>query len=206
MSTPALALGFPIKWNPILELTADQLAAASACGCVLTSATDDQVRRLSMQRRIFQIGGLPHVVARDGFFETHSTLAELIEKYEPADLDRSDGTDTAPNLPQVLAPDMEASAAIRAEAVTAAEREGRAAPLAKPRKARTSRPKPPFTTAEAATIATNKAKAPNTDGKSAAFGATPAPAPKARVVRRRAGQPPTPRWMTAGKERRGRLK
>ncbi len=64
-----------------MELTPDQLAAARACGCVLTPATEDQVRRFSMQRRVFRIDGRPFVATRDGggFFETHATLARLIE-------------------------------------------------------------------------------------------------------------------------------
>ena len=33
-----------------------------------------------MQRRIFRVDGVPSVAARDGFFETHGTLAALIEK------------------------------------------------------------------------------------------------------------------------------
>ncbi len=35
-----------------LELTPDHLRAAQACGCVFLPATDAQVQRLSMQRRI----------------------------------------------------------------------------------------------------------------------------------------------------------
>ena len=36
-----------------------------------------------MQRRIFRVGGLPFVAARDGFFETHGALAALIEEHRP---------------------------------------------------------------------------------------------------------------------------
>jgi hypothetical protein len=62
-----------------LHLTPDQLAAARARGCVVTPATAAQVQRLSMQRRIFHVGGEPFVAARDGFFETHGTLSLLVE-------------------------------------------------------------------------------------------------------------------------------
>ena len=70
-----------IQRNRILELTPDQLAAARACGCVFLPATDEQVGRLSMQRRVFRIDGRPFVATRDGggFFETHGTLSLLIE-------------------------------------------------------------------------------------------------------------------------------
>ena len=63
-----------------MELTPDQLAAARACGCVFLPATDEQVGRLSMQRRVFRIDGRPFVATRDGggFFETHGTLTLLI--------------------------------------------------------------------------------------------------------------------------------
>ncbi len=64
-----------------MELTPDQRAAAEACGCVFLPATDEQVGRLSMQRRVFRIDGRPFVATRDGgsFFETHGTLSVLNE-------------------------------------------------------------------------------------------------------------------------------
>ena len=66
----------------------DQLAAARACGCVLTPATEDQVSRLSMQRRIFDVGGEPFVATRDGggYFETHGTLSQLARGQQRAGL------------------------------------------------------------------------------------------------------------------------
>jgi hypothetical protein len=68
-----------------LELTPDQRAAAEACGCVFLPATDEQVGRLSMQRRVFRIDGRPFVATRDGggFFETHGTLLPLIAGQAP---------------------------------------------------------------------------------------------------------------------------
>src|SRR4051812_26698978 len=59
-------------------MTSDQRAAAEACGCAIVPATEDQVRRLTVQRRVFRIGGEPHLVVRDGFNETHATVASLI--------------------------------------------------------------------------------------------------------------------------------
>jgi hypothetical protein len=67
-----------------MELTQQQIEAAQACGCTFIPASEAQVARLSMQRRIFIIGGKPFVAARDddGFHETHATLARLIEAHE----------------------------------------------------------------------------------------------------------------------------
>ena len=68
-----------------MELTPDQLRAAEACGCVFLPATDEQVGRLSMQRRVFRIDGRPFMATRDGggFFETHATLLPLIGGQAP---------------------------------------------------------------------------------------------------------------------------
>ena len=68
-----------------MELTPDHLRAAQTCGCVFLPATDAQVQRLSMQRRIFRIGGKPFVATRDGgaFLETHATLLPLIGGQAP---------------------------------------------------------------------------------------------------------------------------
>jgi hypothetical protein len=64
-----------------MELTQEQVEAAKACGCAFFPASEAQVARLSMQRRIFTLGGGPFVATRDGggFFETHATLARLIK-------------------------------------------------------------------------------------------------------------------------------
>ena len=74
------------NWKRTLELTPDQLRAARACGCVFLPATDEQVGRLSMQRRVFRIDGEPFVATRDGggFFETHGTLLPLIGGRAPS--------------------------------------------------------------------------------------------------------------------------
>ena len=64
-----------------MDLTQEQIEAAEACGCAFFPAAAAQVARLSMQRRVFRIDGSPFVATRDsgGFFETHATLARLIE-------------------------------------------------------------------------------------------------------------------------------
>ncbi len=63
-----------------MELTPEQVEAARARGCVFLPARGEQVARLSMQRRVFTLGGRPFVATRDGggFHETHATLARLI--------------------------------------------------------------------------------------------------------------------------------
>lgn len=161
---------------------------------------------MSMQRRIFLVHGKPFTLVRDGFIETHGTLAKLIEKHRSAESDWSDDPETAPTPAQAVAPDIESSVAIRDEAVAAAQREGQNAPLAKPRKARTQKPKPPSASAKTAIVAAATAEAPKTEETAAGIEAAPIHASRMRVVGRRAGQPPTPRWKNAGKERRGRLK
>jgi hypothetical protein len=67
-----------------MKLTPDQLEAAKASNCTFFPATEGQVARLAMQRRIFTIAGKPFVATRDGggFYETHATLARLMETHE----------------------------------------------------------------------------------------------------------------------------
>ena len=66
-----------------MDLTQEQVEAAKACGCAFFPATGAQVALLSMQRRIFRIGGKPFMATRDGggFFETQGTLARLVEAH-----------------------------------------------------------------------------------------------------------------------------
>jgi hypothetical protein len=46
-------------------------------------ATQGQIDRMTMQRRVFDLDGRPHVVSRDGlYFETHATLAPVIADAE----------------------------------------------------------------------------------------------------------------------------
>ena len=64
-----------------MDLTPEQVEAAKACGCEFLPATEAQVALLSMQRRVFRLGGEPFVATRDGggFMQTHGTLALLVE-------------------------------------------------------------------------------------------------------------------------------
>ena len=66
-----------------MDLTQEQVEAAEACGCAFCPAAEAQVARLSVQRRVFRIDGKPFLATRDGggFFETHATLARLIEAH-----------------------------------------------------------------------------------------------------------------------------
>jgi hypothetical protein len=65
-----------------MTLTEQQIAAAKARGCAFFPATEEQVARLGMQRRIFTLGGNPYVASCDGggFLETHGTLAALLAR------------------------------------------------------------------------------------------------------------------------------
>jgi hypothetical protein len=63
-----------------VDLTQERVEA-KACGCEFLPATEAQVALLSMQRRVFRLGGEPFVATRDGggFFETYGTLSLRIE-------------------------------------------------------------------------------------------------------------------------------
>lgn len=64
-----------------MELTEEQVEAAKARGCVFMPLGAAEVAHLSMQRRVFTVGGRSCVATRDGggFLETHATLVQLIE-------------------------------------------------------------------------------------------------------------------------------
>jgi hypothetical protein len=83
-----------------LQLSYDKVAAARACGIEFPPATPAQVQRLSMQRKVFEIDGQPHLATRDGgFFETAGTLerpiAGELEARQQADLAAWDAGGTA---------------------------------------------------------------------------------------------------------------
>jgi hypothetical protein len=62
-----------------LHLSADQIAAAEMCGVSFLPASDAQVQRYSMQRKVFRIDGQPVLATRDGsFFETAATLERWV--------------------------------------------------------------------------------------------------------------------------------
>jgi hypothetical protein len=65
-----------------LKLTDAQYAAAKACGFAFFPATEAQVQRLSMQRRIFWVDAKPFMVTSNGaYYETQGTLLRQIECY-----------------------------------------------------------------------------------------------------------------------------
>lgn len=190
-----------------MELRPDQLAAALACGCGFLLATEDQVRRLAAQRRIFLVHGEPVVAVRGGFFETWATLAALIENHrlvapEPsaetgaaAAPERAAQSDAAPS-PDPAQPDVaEAKRTHRADAATR-------------REPRAPRSTPAPAGAGAAHTAETVERPSVAEEMPVGGAAAQAHKPKARVRwrGRRTGWPPTQRWMIAGKMRRGRLK
>lgn len=64
-----------------MHLSPEDIAAAEACGVNFLPASDAQVQRMAMQRKIFYRAGEPILATRgDGFFETVGTLQQLIEK------------------------------------------------------------------------------------------------------------------------------
>jgi len=64
-----------------LHLSPEEIAAAEACGVSFLPASDAQVQRLAMQRKVFYRAGVPIIATRgDGLFETAGTLQQLIEK------------------------------------------------------------------------------------------------------------------------------
>ncbi|GAA0577244.1 hypothetical protein GCM10009416_14810 [Craurococcus roseus] len=171
---------------------------------MLTPATDDQVRRLGMQRRIFLVRGEPFVAARDGFFETWGTLAALIEAHRPAAPTHKAEADAAPGPGHDVR-----SGAEPPPGPTEPETEQgrRGAAVAPRRRDRAPRRRPAPADADAAPAIEAGAGPSEAEETLAGVAAAQTGAPGARVVRQwRAGQPPTPRWMVAGKARRGRLK
>lgn len=199
-----------------MELTPDQLGAARACGCVLSPATDDQVRRFAMQRRVFRIDGQPFVATRGGggLFETHGTLAALIERHVPragdAVAEAAPIQEVAPTPPPEVSGGAETSTLPLGTPVPEAapsDRKGRRAAAPKPRKARTP---PPETAPASTTQAASGEPAAEPSEAADMLAGVEALQPRgseAHVVgRRRAGEPKAPRWAIAGKLRRGRLK
>jgi hypothetical protein len=64
-----------------LHLSPEEIAAAEACGISFLPATDAQVQRLAMQRKVFYRNGAPILASRgNGLFETVGTLQPLIEE------------------------------------------------------------------------------------------------------------------------------
>ena len=110
-----------------MELTRQQAEAARACGCTFFPASEMQVQRLAMQRRIFTLDGMPFVASRDGggFFETHATLARLIEAHGRGEV--PDGGETVQEAAAADAATQHEIAGERGAGGAQAVRRGRAA-------------------------------------------------------------------------------
>ena len=95
-----------------MELTQEQVEAAQACGCTFLPASEAQVARLSMQRRVFTLGRKPFVATRDGggFPETHASLTRLIEAHG-----RGGPSGTADSVAEAAAADAAAAHEIAGE-------------------------------------------------------------------------------------------
>ena len=83
-----------------MQISPEKVAAARACGIAFLPASSEQVRRLSMQLKVFEIDGKPHVATRNrSFFETSATLDKLIatqlEQQQLADWQAWEATGTA---------------------------------------------------------------------------------------------------------------
>ncbi|TDH57859.1 hypothetical protein E2C06_35685 [Dankookia rubra] len=64
-----------------MHLSPEDIAAAEACGISFLPASDAQVQRLAMQRKVFYRAGAPILATRgDGLFETAGTLLQLIDE------------------------------------------------------------------------------------------------------------------------------
>ncbi|WP_439548059.1 hypothetical protein [Falsiroseomonas sp.] len=96
-----------------MDLSPDQVRAARAAGCTFIAATEDQVARLTMQRRIFRIDGAPHLArrAQSGFYETYGTLAPLLGPSETGE----PPAPPAETLQEAEAADASATLALAAE-------------------------------------------------------------------------------------------
>jgi hypothetical protein len=164
--------------------------------------------RLAAQRRVFSIEGSPFVATRDGFLETWATLAALIENHRPVTPEAGARTNTAPVQEHAAPSEPEPSPAPAEPEAARAQQHGAEAPSAKPRQPRARRPRPPAVNTVVAPGDEVAARPSEAEEMLAGVAAEQGSGGRARVVGRgrRAGQPPTPRWMVAGKMRRGRLK
>jgi hypothetical protein len=108
-----------------VQLTDEQVEAAQAQGCRFIEASEAQVRQFSMQRRVFQIRGKPHLAARaDGFYETAGTLMALIaEAMQRREASVSEPAVSEPAAPEPATPEPDEAepAALPAEAEAEAE-------------------------------------------------------------------------------------
>jgi hypothetical protein len=110
-----------------LDLTPEQVEAASLVGVEFPHASAEQIRRLSMQRKVFHIDGQPALATRNGaFFETVGTLTALIAEGEqrrrdldtwaataPGAEDKADVAALSPTAEEISAPSLSPEAATK---------------------------------------------------------------------------------------------
>jgi hypothetical protein len=197
-----------------LVLTAEQVAAAVASGCVFEPASPAAVQRLAMQRKVFYIDGQAVLAGRgDGLFETVGTLMQLIDQgrqvlaYQgvpvaapPAEAPQEEQpTQPEPAAAEAVAPgDAAVEDAPAAIPLVMQETPAEAPAAAHPRKAR--RRTPPAPTSELLVGEEPTEAAPLAPDATIALDLAAA---QAQMPARRPGRA-KPRWVTAGAERRGR--
>jgi hypothetical protein len=179
------------------------------------------VQRLTMQKRIFHLDGQPFMATYDGaYWETHGTLLRLIEEHARDEPQRSSEALGGPPQPEQAPLDATAPAPPARKAAESPSPNANSPEGSVRHPARTTRRR-----------RANAEVAPHRDHDVAAGGSTEtagveqavADAPVvteasgdgpvgtgdqsgSAVRRSRIRQPQAPRWATAGKERRGRLK
>ena len=202
-----------------MHLSPEDIAAAEACGVSFLAASDAQVQRLAMQRKIFYRAGAPILATRgDGFFETVGTLQQLIEESHRQQRDLSQWLEAAkPAAEAAPEPDVARAAPEPATAGEAAPPEpiasGDALPplqaepeVVPPKRPRQRRRRPETVTEHVAeapqeTAVEERVAVPLPSGPSRSRGrAARAPA----VVAETPGQDRGKRWLMAGAARRGR--
>jgi hypothetical protein len=217
-----------------LHLSPEEIAAAEACGVSFLPASDAQVQRLAMQRKVFYRAGAPILATRgDGFFETVGTLQQLIEEGRQQQRDLSQWMGAAEpvavalpeTLPEALAEALP-EAAPAPEAVEAAPVKSAAAEPATslPKRPRQKRRRPELVTPEpVAPELAAEAEPPEeveVDAEAAELVIAPLPPAPSRSLGRTAarasakappaataetaGQDRGKRWLMAGAARRGR--
>lgn len=202
-----------------MHLSPEEIAAAEACGVSFLPASDAQVQRLAMQRKVFYRAGAPILATRgDGLFETVGTLQQLIEegRQQQRDLaqwlevEKSDAAVAPEALPE----------AAPTEPVPLPEPVMAEAAAPPPKRPRQKRRRPELVIPELAVpeMATEEAAAePTQDVEAEMTEVMPAPLPPAlsrslgrTAVRVPAAAAETPgqdrgkRWLMAGAARRGR--
>lgn len=162
-----------------MNLTPEQVAAAEAAGCRFLPVPDHATHRYAMQRKVFRHGGRDVLATRGGgLYETIATLERLIEEGRAVLAARRRVTEAeAPPPAEPVPPPPPGSPRLR--------RTRLAAPPSLPPMAPSPSPPPVPHAAEATEARTS-------------------PAVTGLAPPRRSQQPRSPRWMTAGAERRGR--